>query len=95
MKRSDLIRVIQERHGALSRKEAESILNALLKGIEESLAHGEDVHIQNLGTFASTMRRAWEGLNPATGTPRRFSSRKIATFKPSSNLMNLLNKGHD
>ena len=95
MKRSDLIRVIQDRHGALSRKEASNILNTLLKGIEESLANGESVQIQNLGTFLTSIRREWEGVHPATGKTSRFAARKIASFRPSPSLLSLINKGHD
>lgn len=95
MKRSDLIRVIQQRHGALSRKEAEAILNALLQSIESTLAEGEEVHIQSLGTFVTSIRKAWQGPHPATGKPQKFSSRKIASFKPSGSLLSKLNKGHD
>ena len=95
MKRSDLIRIIQNRHGALSRKEAEHILNSLLRGIEEGLAKGEEIHIANLGTFNTTQRKAWEATHPSTGEKSRFSSRTMATFQPATSLLKKLNKGHD
>ena len=95
MKRSDLIRVIQERHGALSRKEAEGVLDTMLKKIEESLLNGEEVNIQNLGIFTfKTKKVSNKGKIIETG--KKFSGkRRVASFTPSVSLLNSLNKGHD
>ena len=71
--------------------EAKAALNALIKGVTESLARGDNVTLVSFGTFQIKNRSAKEGRNPKTGEAIQIKGCKIPSFKASKNLKDSVN----
>lgn len=61
--KAELVSSIAEK-GNLTKKDAESALNAFMKSVEETLVKGEKVQLVGFGTFEVRQRKAREGRNP-------------------------------
>jgi len=86
--KADLARVIYERHGGLSNKEASRLVDMILEFIKEGLLQGERVQISGFGTFVVREKKERKGRNPQTGEEMTILSRKSVVFRPSKNVQN-------
>ena len=88
MNKSELVANIAEK-SSLSKKDAESALNAFMKTIEETLITEEKVQLVGFGTFEVRERKAREGRNPRNPEeviqiPASTSFQSWKVFKRSS-----------
>jgi integration host factor subunit beta len=65
---------------------AESVVEAIFAGIEQSLGRGEGVEIRGLGTFRVRSYKAYTGRNPKTGNVVYIGPKRLPHFKASKNL---------
>jgi integration host factor subunit alpha len=84
--KADLIDVVYERHGALTRDEAAEIVDAIFMTVKTTLGDGRPVKIKNFGTFAVTPRAGRVGVNPASGEKIVIPPRKGLSFRPARRL---------
>jgi integration host factor subunit alpha len=84
--KADLIDVVYERHGALTRDEAAEIVEAIFATVKTSLGGGRPVKIKNFGTFEVTPRAGRMGVNPASGEPMFIPPRRGLSFRPARRL---------
>lgn len=63
MNKKELIEAVAVKTGN-TKKDAELILNAMLKAIEEALVNGENVQLIGFGTFEVRERKARTGRDP-------------------------------
>ena len=63
-----------------------AIVNSLITRIGDSLKGGDDVRLNNLGTFTLTYREARMGRNPATGEQVRIEAKTSIKFKATKSL---------
>ena len=63
-----------------------AITNALITRVGDSLKNGEDVRLNNLGTFSLTHRDARMGRNPATGEQVQITAKTAIKFKATKSL---------
>lgn len=70
----------------VTRKEAGRIVEAALRGIVDSLRHGESVELRGFGTFRIRKRNARTGRNPRTGETVHVPAKVVPYFKPSKKL---------
>ena len=80
MNKSDLIQEVANRSG-LTKKDSESVVDAIIDSITEGLAKGESVQLIGFGKFEVRSRKAREGRNPATGEALKIEASKTAAFK--------------
>ena len=73
-------------------KQAEDILSSVRELVGEALAEGDDVVIADVGRLVVTKRRARAGRNPQNGKPLEIPARTTITFRPSSVVLDKLNK---
>ena len=52
--KADLVDVVYERHGGLTKDEAAQIVDVIFRAVKTSLADGRNVRIKNFGTFEVT-----------------------------------------
>lgn len=83
MIKADLARVVYERHGGVSQREALSIVETLLERMKEHLVNGENIKLSGFGSLNVVTRRERVGRNPQTGSTLTLKRRKLVTFKPS------------
>ena len=92
MTRADLIEEVS-RVTEMSRKDSEVILEAILDGVAGSLVAGDKVEIRGFGSFRTRERPGRIGRNPMTGVRVDVPTKRVAYFKPSKELKDLVN--HD
>ena len=84
--KADLVDVVYDRHGGITRYEAAEIVEAILQTVKTSLRDGRTVRIKNFGTFEVTRRPGRVGVNPMSGEKMFIRPHKGLSFKPARRL---------
>ena len=61
-------------------------LDAVIESITTALQEGDSVVLVGFGTFSVMERAGRIGINPATKKPIQIEAKKVAKFKPGSEL---------
>jgi len=88
--KTELVEQIAQR-AEISRREAESAVDAALKTIEEQLARGEEITLTGFGKFHVADRGARMGRNPQTGAPIEIKASRVPRFSAGSKLKQVVN----
>ena len=80
------------REVGLSRNESADLVESVLNHISDAMVKGEQVKISSFGTFSLRDKSARVGRNPKTKEEVMISARTVVKFKPSSYLINKINK---
>ena len=91
MNKSELISAVAEK-AALSKKDSEAAVSAVLDVIAGALAQGDEVRLVGFGTFEVKKREARMGLNPKTKEPVPIPATKVPAFKPGKALKDVVAK---
>jgi integration host factor subunit beta len=71
-------------------KEAAIIVELIFDKMVRALQSGDRVELRGFGVFNTRERRARTGRNPKTGAAVKVSAKKIAFFRPSRELKELV-----
>lgn len=85
--KADLVDVVYERHGGLTKSEATEIVEAIFGTVKTSLGHGRAVRIKNFGAFEVTSRPGRMGVNPSSGEKMFIPAHKGLSFRPARRLV--------
>ena len=85
MNKTELVEQIATK-AELSRRDAESAVDAALKTIEEQLARGGEITLTGFGKFHVAERGARQGRNPQTGAPIQIAASRVPRFSAGSKL---------
>ena len=85
MNKSELINAVAEK-AALSKKDAEAAVTAVLDVISETLAQDEEIRLVGFGSFEVKHRKPRIGQNPKTGERVEIPAAKVPAFKPGKAL---------
>jgi integration host factor subunit alpha len=88
--RADLCNAVYQKVG-LSRTEAATLVELMLKEITDCLERGETVKLSSFGSFVVRNKRQRIGRNPKTGKEVLISPRWVMLFKPSPILKQRIN----
>ena len=91
MTKTELINAVAEK-SALTKKDAEKAVSAVIESITEALASGDKVALVGFGTFEVRDRAAREGKNPATGEAITIAASKVPAFKAGKALKEAVSK---
>ncbi len=80
MNKVELVAAVAEK-AALSKKDAEKAVAAVLAAVEEAVAAGDKVQLVGFGTFEVRERAARMGRNPQTGAEMPIPASKQPVFK--------------
>ena len=70
----------------LSKTDAASAVDAVLKVIEETLQRGGDINFTGFGKFSVADRGARQGVNPQTGERIQIQASRVPRFSAGSAL---------
>jgi len=70
----------------LSKKDAGSAVDAVIKTVEDALSNGDDVNFTGFGKFHVAERGAREGRNPRTGETMTIAASRVPRFTAGSGL---------
>jgi integration host factor subunit alpha len=83
MTKADIARIVYERHGGISNREAARLVEIIFESIKGRLGDGEKVQITGFGTFVIRQKRERRGRNPQTGEEMVIRPRRSVVFRPS------------
>lgn len=89
MTKADLIDAVS-RLSDLTRKDSEVIVETIFESVVRSLRTGDKIEIRGFGSFRTRQRKSRVGRNPKTGDPVEVPAKKIAFFKPSRELKDMV-----
>jgi DNA-binding protein HU-beta len=87
MNKSDLINEIASSTG-LTKTKANQVIDSMVDAIGSSLSNGEKVTLVGFGTFETIDRIGRMGRNPKTGDEVVIPPKRVAKFRPGTNLLN-------
>jgi DNA-binding protein HU-beta len=70
----------------LTRAQASRALDAVVSGIQNSLANGDRVTISGFGTFGVLHRKARRVRNPRSGSAMEIAAKRVPRFAPGVEL---------
>ena len=91
MNKAELIAKISE-ESKLTKKAAETALDAFVTSVEEALKNGEKVQLVGFGTFETRERAERTGRNPQTGAEMKIPASIVPAFKAGKALKENVNK---
>ena len=86
MTKSDLIERVASRMPHISKKDAETVVNAIFDGMTAALRRGNRIEIRGFGSFQVKRRKAREGRNPKTGGDVRIPAKLVPYFRVGKKL---------
>ncbi len=83
MTKAEIARIVYERHGGISNREAARLVEIIFATIKQHLGEGEKVQITGFGTFLVRQKKERRGRNPQTGEEMVIKPRSSVVFRPS------------
>ena len=80
MNKTELIAAVAEKVG-MSKKDADSAVNAMINTIIETVSKNEKVQIVGFGTFELRNRSERQGRDPRTNSPITIPASTVPAFK--------------
>ena len=90
MNKAELVNSLAERTG-LTKTKSNEVVDTLVSVISETWKDGDKVTLVGFGTFTTTQRDARKGRNPKTGETLEIPAKRVAKFKPGSELTKSVN----
>ena len=85
MTKSEFVDRVADSSG-LSKKDATTAVDAVIRSIEDALKSGEDVTFTGFGKFHVAERGARDGRNPRTGETMQIAASRVPRFTAGSGL---------
>ncbi len=95
MTKAELVEIVYEKVGGLSKKESQDIVEAIFDTMKANLKNGEKIKISGFGNFILRDKRPRKGRNPQTGDDIQITARRVLTFRPSQILKAYINDKTD
>lgn len=90
MNKAELIELVGKKTN-LSKADSTEAVEAVFKGIQQTLKNGDSVTLVGFGTFSVSERAARTGRNPRTGEAITIPASKSPKFKAGKALKDALN----
>jgi nucleoid DNA-binding protein len=91
MNKAELVQHLAET-ADVAKNQAESVLNALVATVHDTVAAGGELQIADLGKFSVSGRAARTGRNPQTGESIKIAARNAPKFAPAKALKDAANR---
>ncbi|MDO4225559.1 MAG: HU family DNA-binding protein [Bergeyella zoohelcum] len=85
MNKSELIDAIAQDAG-ITKAAAKLALESFVTNVTETLKKGDKIALVGFGTFSVSERAERQGINPATKKAITIPAKKVAKFKPGTEL---------
>lgn len=79
MNKGELVDSVAEK-AAVTKKQADSVISAVVESIMEAVSSGEKVTLVGFGSFERRDRKEREGRNPKTGEKMIIPATKVPAF---------------
>lgn len=85
MNKQELVKHLAE-SAEVTKAQAESVLNALVTTVVDTVRSGNEISITDLGKFGTKERAARKGRNPSTGESIEIAAKRSPKFSPAKAL---------
>ena len=92
IKKSEILRSLENKFDYLPRREVERTLEKILQYFSANLAKGARIEIRDFGTFSTKVREARTGRNPSSGEIIKINKKNFIHFIPGKKLRKDLNE---
>ena len=92
LKKEDFARKVKETLELSSMKEANRIIDGMVKVISDTMKDGEGITLPGIGKFEVATRAARTCRNPQTGEAVEVPEKKVVKFKVASAIKNVVNE---
>lgn len=89
MNKGELVDKIAEKAG-VTKREADTILTAMIEAIQEAVVDGEKVTLVGFGSFEPRERSERSGRNPQTGAEITIPASRVPAFSPGKQFKELV-----
>ena len=89
--KTELVAAVAEK-AEISKKDADSAVNAVIESIIEAVASKDKVQIVGFGTFEARERKEKIGKNPRTGEEIKIAASVVPAFKAGKAFKDATNK---
>ena len=76
----------------INKKQAEIVINSMIKSINDALANGDKVELRGFGSFVVKKRAQKTGRNISKNTTIIIPAHNIPSFKPSKSFVDKVKK---
>jgi DNA-binding protein HU-beta len=90
MNKAELVKHLAD-SADVTKAQAESVLNALVTTVKDTVRAGNEISITDLGKFSATERAARTGRNPKTGEDIEIAAKRAPKFNPAKSFKDLVN----
>lgn len=90
MNKTDLVAAVAD-EAQLTKEKATTVVESVIKKIQEALMEGEEVRLPGFGNFKVADRKATTARNPRTGETVNVPASRVAKFAPAKGLKDALN----
>lgn len=91
MNKGELVSQVAEAAG-ITKAQSSDAVNAVFESIESALKAGDKAAFVGFGTFSTSLRKAREGRNPATGKTIQIAEKTTIKFKAGKAFSEAVNK---
>ena len=91
MKKSDILKELEDKFDYLPRREVERTLEKILQFFSSNLAKGARIEIRDFGTFSTKTRENRIGRNPSSGEKIEIKKNIFVHFIPGKKLIKEIN----
>ena len=95
MKKSQILKILEEKFDYLPKREIERTLEKILQFFSSGLSKGSRIEIRDFGTFSTRLRKSRTGRNPLSGEKIEIKSKYLVHFIPGKKLRKLVNEKKD
>lgn len=92
MTKSELVKILNEKHPQLQLKDAAGIVDLFFDMLTNSLKSDGRIELRGFGTFTIRKRAARQARNPRTGDKVTVGERKVVYFRAGKGLKDRINK---
>ena len=93
MVKSEIIKLLHQKHPALNRSQIQVIVDIMFDTIKESLIKNKSVELRDFGRFSvKSIKAKYNARNPKTGEIIYVPEKKKVSFKMSKHLKQQVNK---
>jgi integration host factor subunit beta len=90
MTKAELVKKLADKVAAITKKEAEIIVNAFFDSITNALASGNKIEVRGFGSFHLRSRQERAGRNPKTGLTVSVPAKVVPFFKAGKELKEMV-----
>ena len=90
MNKKELVKAAAAEAG-MTQVKVKTVVDAMIKVFQEKMGEGNDIKLNNFGTFKIVPRKAYTARNPKTGAPVDVPAKNVIRFRAGKEMKEVVN----